>query len=431
MLKIIDNLLKELFPLNRSITGKDNKKTLQIIQSIIPLKIMNFKSGTKVFDWKIPDEWNIKNAWIKDNKNKKIVDFKKSNLHVMSYSKPIYKNKIKSSQFINKLSYLKNIPNAIPYRTSYYNRDWGFCVTKFQYDLIKNNKNNFELFIDSKFNKNGNMPYGEILIKGKSKTEILLSTYICHPSLANDNLSGIILNTLLAQYLLKKKSLYWSYRIIFIPETIGSIAYIHKNLKAFKKILFGLTITTVGGKGKFGFKKSFDENFFSNALIEETFKELKLKFLKYNFDIHGSDERQFSSQGLKININSITKDKYYEYKEYHNSMDNLDFVYPINIKKSFDLYKTILIKLEKTIIFISTINVGEPFLSKYNLYNHLGGTFNPSNTSFKNLDNVLWIVRLSDGKTPINQIAKKINLSFKNVLNISNMLTKKKILKRI
>ena len=205
MLKIIDNLLKELFPLNRSITGRDNKKTLQIIQSIIPLKIMNFKSGTKVFDWKIPDEWNIQNAWIKDNKNKKIVDFKKSNLHVMSYSKPIYKKKIKSYQFINKLSYLKNIPNAIPYRTSYYNRDWGFCVTKFQYDLIKNNKNNFELFIDSKFNKKGKMPYGEILIKGQSKTEILLSTYICHPSLANDNLSGIILNTLLAQYLLKKK----------------------------------------------------------------------------------------------------------------------------------------------------------------------------------------------------------------------------------
>ena len=228
---------KKLFPLNRSLTGNGNVKTLKLIKSELPgLKIKKFDSGKKVFDWIVPQEWNVKSAYIKDKYNNKIIDFKKNNLHLVSYSQP-KKIKIKLEKLIKNLHFFKKQPSAIPYVTSYYKKYWGFCLSFNNFKKIKNKYKSSDLFeinIDTVFKKNGFMHYGELKIPGKSKKEILLSSYICHPSMANNELSGPLILIALAKYF-KRKKLKKTLRIIFIPETIGSIAYIHKNFKSLKK----------------------------------------------------------------------------------------------------------------------------------------------------------------------------------------------------
>ena len=243
------NLGKELFPLNRSITGKDTLKTLKIISNNFKkFKIKSIKSGSRVFDWKIPPEWNVKDAFILDKQNKKIVDFKKNNLHLVGYSE--YTKKILTrNKLLKKLHSLKNNPNAIPYVTSYYKKNWGFCVTEnFKKRLVKRYQSfdKFKILINSKFNKNGSLNYGEFFIKGKVDKEILVSTYICHPSMANNELSGPIVSMSLMSYF-KKLNNFFSIRFLFIPETIGSIAYISRNLKKLKKrVLCGFNISCIG-----------------------------------------------------------------------------------------------------------------------------------------------------------------------------------------
>ena len=226
-------LAKELWPINRSLTGEGVEKTLSIIKKNLPIKILNFKSGSKAFDWKIPKVWEIKNGWLKNEKNEKILDFKKNNLHVVGYSKYVNKD-LTLKKLKKRIHYLKNKPNAIPYVTSYYEKNWGFCM---QYNKFKKLKKGiYRAFIDSKFKK-GNLKIGELVIKGKSKKEILFSTYLCHPSMANNEISGIVVATNLAKWLMKQK-FKETYRILFLPEPIGSIAYLSKK----KDVLIKKTI---------------------------------------------------------------------------------------------------------------------------------------------------------------------------------------------
>ena len=328
----IQKYLEKLFPINRSLTGNGNRETLDIINEIIPIKINEIKSGTKAYDWKVPKEWNIKSAWIKDSSGNKIIDFDENNLHIISYSVPINKkiswNELKKHIHIN-----KSKENIIDYRTSYYKKDWGFSVTRSQYKKLERCEGKFHIFIDSSL-KNGSLSYGELLIKGESIKEILISTYICHPSMANDNLSGVLCTAFLARYLSKLKKRKWSYRVIFVPETIGALVFCNKNEKIVKRIDYGLVISNVGGPGKFGYKQSFEKSNFINTTVEQVFLENKEKYYTYPFDISGSDERQYSSQAFNINTISITKDKYYEFKEYHTSKDNLNFVNGSQINQS-------------------------------------------------------------------------------------------------
>ena len=250
----IDSYLKRLFPIARSITGNGNRETLKILQELIPLNILEYPTGQKVYDWTIPKEWNIKDAWIKNSKGEKIIEFKNSNLHVVSYSTPIHK-KMKWSELKKHLHYLENSPDSIPYRTSYYNETWGFCLSYSQFSILNSQLNGdeeYEVCIESELS-NGSMSLGELLIEGKSKKEYLLSCYICHPSMANDSLSGVITTAFIAQELLKiQETLEHSYRIVFVPETIGAITYCANNEKAMKNIDNGLVITTCGGLGDFG-----------------------------------------------------------------------------------------------------------------------------------------------------------------------------------
>ena len=248
-MKKLVKLGKKLFPICRSLTGKGNLKTLKIIKSEIPnLKIRKFKSGTKVYDWKIPSEWNVYDAYVKDKTDKKIIDFKKNNLHLVSYSS--YKNKkIKKKQLLEHIFSNKKMKDAIPYVTSYYKKYWGFCIKDKQKQIINKNYNNndlFKVYINSKFKKNGAMYYGELVIPGESKKEILLSTNICHPSMANNELSGPLVTTALAKHFSKKKNKK-TIRILFVSETIGAIAYINKNINLMKKkIIGGYTLTCIG-----------------------------------------------------------------------------------------------------------------------------------------------------------------------------------------
>jgi aminopeptidase-like protein len=422
------NLLEKLFPINRSLTGDGNRETLRQIQEIIPLEIKEIPSGKEVYDWKIPPEWTIRDAWIKNSSGEKIIDFKKSNLHVVQYSEAVHQT-IKFENLKKNLHFLENLPNAIPYRTTYYQKKWGFCLTFNDFQNFFEENEKYEVFIDSDFNENGSLSYGELLISGEKKEEILISTYICHPSLANDNLSGIVLTTFLAKWLLSKKN-YYSYRIIFVPETIGTIAYLHENQKKMQKINFGCVVTTVGGQGKFGFKKSFDENHFINFLAEKSLENFDKKYISYPFDIFGSDERQYSSVGFRINTISITKDKYYEYPFYHTSLDNLDFVKAENIEKTLDVYKKWISLVEMNRIYKNKIAFGEVMLSKHDLYPKNGGAFLPE-SHLTELDLIQWILFYSDGKTDLVEISKKIDAKLEDLFFVAEKLKGKNVLMEI
>lgn len=422
MKKKIDHYLKKLFYINRSLTGNGNRKTLKVLSEIIPIKIKEVSSGTKVYDWKIPDEWNIKDAYIKDAKGKILISFKNNNLHIIGYSKK-YSGFLNWKNLKKKIITFKGDRNSIPYRTAYYNKTWGFCVSQNQYEKIKNSKEPFEVKIDSSHKKRS-MTYGEYLIKGSSRKEILISSYICHPSMANDSLSGFLLSSILASKLRKTKTK-WSYRFIFVPETIGAIAYCNLNENKLKQIDNALVITTVGGPGNFGYKKSWNAEDKINDAIEEVFKENKVKFITYPFDVKGSDERQYSSIGFRINSASITKDKYYEYKEYHTSKDDLKFVNSENINETLNLYLKLIKKIEKWVIYKSKNPYCEPMLSKRNLYSKIGGSYNGKQNS---LDLISWILFLSDGKITTKQISNKLKVSENIIKKISKKLEKKKLL---
>ena len=447
-LEKIDGFLHKLFPICRSITGEGNRETLRILREIVPLKILEYPSGTPVFDWLIPEEWEIRAGFIKNLRGELMVDFHQNNLHVMNYSRAVQGEK-SFEELQPHLHYLQKLPDAIPYRTTYYNNDWGFCLTRQQYKYLAEDGGPFKIFIDTSFKK-GSLTIGEILIEGKNAEEVLISTYICHPSMANDNLSGMILTAFLAKELLSRKKLNRSYRIIFVPETIGAITYCAMNEKVMKAIDLGLVVTTVGGPGKFGYKQSFNENHAINRLIEETLREAGYDFTTYPFDIHGSDERQYSSPGFRINTATICKDKYYEYSGYHNSLDNLDFVKAEHIQQSLQVYLKLIDKLEeqynifKTEIdceknepdrrekyFISCYTNCEVMLSKHGLYPEVGGRVLPRKNNTSELDMILWLLFYCDGDRSISDISKKINISSEQLIRVAYILEEKGIMKRI
>ncbi|PHS56342.1 MAG: hypothetical protein COB17_09415 [Sulfurimonas sp.] len=427
--KEIDKYLQRLFSITRSITGNGNRETLKILQELIPLNIIEYPSGQDVYDWTIPKEWNIKDAWIKDSNGEKIIDFKQSNLHVVSYSTPL-SDTLSFDKLKDNLHYLEDSPDAIPYRTSYYNEDWGFCISKNQFKKFFKEDSLYEVFIDSELTK-GSLSIGELLIEGKSKKEYLISCYICHPSMANDSLSGVLTTAFIAQELLKiQDTLEHSYRIVFVPETIGAIAYTANNEYAMKNINNGLVITTCGGPGEFGYKQSWDENNFINSMVEDVFKENNIEYLTYPFDIHGSDERQYSSQAFKINCATISKDRYYNYDYYHTSLDNLDFVKAKYINETLNLYLQLIRKMDKNIIYKNLYPNCEVMLSKHDLYPKTGGALLPS-SSVSALDIILWLLYYCDGSMNLHEVSKKLNVNINLIYSEACKLESKNIIEKI
>ena len=418
-----------LFPICRSITGRGLKKSLKIIQNEFPkLTIHNVNSGKKVFDWTVPPEWNVKDAYILDKKNNKIVDFKKNNLHLINYSFPV--NKIfKKKEILNRLHVNLNIPNAIPYVTSYYKKYWGFCCTYYQKKEIQKNydKNSkFKVVVNSSFKKKGGggkLSYGELIIPGKSKQEILISTYICHPSMANNELSGPIVSMALIKYFLKKKKLNKTLRFLFIPETIGSITFLNKNLKYLKENLIGgYNLSCIGDNRMHSCMFSKYGNTLSDSSLLDAYKKLKIKPKIYSFLDRGSDERQYNSPGIDLPVASIFRTKYGEYPEYHTSLDNFNVVTIKGLRGGYLVAKTsIEILLKKIIPKIKILC--EPNMGKRKLYPTL--STGSVNQSTKNIMNFL---TYSDGNNDLRNISKLIRINYFQTKKIYQLLLKKKLL---
>ena len=436
--ELCDSLFNELFPICRSLSGNGNRITLKRLKQEIPLEIKEISSGTKCFDWEVPPEWNIRDAWIKDKHGNKIVDFTKSNLHVVNYSIPVHKI-INYKELKEKIHTLPDFPDHLPYRHSYYDRNWGFCMSYAQYQTLDQDAD-YEVYIDSELNSEGSLTYADCRIQGNSGIEYILSTYCCHPSLANDNLSGLILSVLLFKRLLECET-YHSYRLIIAPETIGIIAYLFKNEEELKKIDGGYVITTVAGPGTFGYKSSF---LGSHRVDQAALRSLKdVKHFSYPFCPDGSDERQFSSPGFRIPTGTITKDKYYEYPQYHTSADNLNFTSSENLLATLELYWESLQNLEKNRVYERVEPHCEIQLGKHGLYPTVGGAVKQSianndevkasNTDSLSVDEKIdamsWLMFASDGEKELLDLEIESGIKLETLFACASEMVKVGVLK--
>lgn len=361
----IYNLCKELFPICRSITGSGVRQTLNILQHHLPdIKIYEVPSGSQAYDWIVPQEWTINDAYILDPSGKKIVDFHTTNLSVLGYSAPI-NTTLSLDQLQEHLFSLPNQPDVIPYVTSYYQPRWGFCLSHRLRESLEPGQ--YTVFIDSSFS-NGSLTYGELIIPGTTEREIFLSTYICHPSMANNELSGSAVTTYLAKWLLTLEERKFTYRIIFIPETIGSIVYLSRNFDVMKSnTIAGFNITCIGDDKAYSFLPSRLGYSLADRVALHVLKHLHPEFVQYSFLDRGSDERQYCSPGVDLPVVSVMRTKYGEFPEYHTSLDNLEFISPAGLFGGYEVLQHCLMCLEMN----DTLQVNvlcEPQLGKRGLY---------------------------------------------------------------
>ncbi|RZD47134.1 MAG: peptidase M28 [Thaumarchaeota archaeon] len=443
------DLVKDLFPICRSITGDGVRKTLEIIKNYIPIETHEISSGTKVFDWVIPKEWNIKDAYVKNSKGEKIIDFKKSNLHILNYSIPV-KKKVSLNELKKHIFTLPEYPKWIPYRTSYYEENWGFCISHEQFEKLTEDE--YEIVISSTL-KEGHLTFGELFLKGESEKEILFSCYICHPSMCNDNLSGVSLLTFLAKFISKKK-LKYSYRFLFIPETIGAITWLSLNEKKVNNIQGGLVATCLADQGHVTYKKTRMGNSVIDKIVEKILKESGEKYEIIDFFPSGSDERQFSSPGFNLPIGSVTRTLYGKFPEYHTSADNLDLVHPKYFQNTFEKYIKIFMELEDTfekneikkdgeknissnkkriqkneneLIFQNLYPKCEPNLGKRGLYDMIGAKKDELGVKMS----IFWVLNLSDGKNSLSDISKQSKIKSDDIKLAAEHLVKAGLIKLI
>jgi aminopeptidase-like protein len=409
---------RELYPICRSITGDGLRRTLSMIQERIPLQTTEVPTGTQVFDWTIPKEWNIRDAFIKSADGKRVVDFQKSNLHVMNYSTPVHTT-MTLGELKPHLFTLPDKPDWIPYRTSYYNADWGFCLSHNQMLALKDGE--YEVCIDSTL-ADGRLTFGECYLPGRSTDEVLISCHACHPSLANDNLSGITVATLLAQFL-SGRDLRYSYRFLFIPGTIGSITWLARNQTAAERIRHGLVLTCIGDQGHFHYKKTRR----GNAEIDSAVKHVLTHHTEspeiVEFSPYGYDERQYCSPGFNLAVGCLMRSVWGSFPEYHSSADNLDFIHPQQLAGSLRVCTAILDVLENNRRYRNLNPYCEPQLGRRNLYRSTGG-----DGIGIDLNALLWVLNLSDGEFSLLDIAERSGIPFSIIREAANLLCKSGLL---
>ena len=420
--KILKKWAEELFPMNRSLTGEGNTKTIKYIKKNINSKFILKKteSGKKVFSWNVPKEWKVEVATLEDENGNIICDFKRNNLEVLGYSSPIKKT-LSYKQLKPHLYTLPEAPDSIPYVTSYYKKNWGFCLQHKKF-LKLNKKIKYKVIIKSKL-FSGNMNYSELTIPGKSKKEIIISSYICHPSMANNELSGILAVSLLSKILKKGK---YTIKLILIPETIGAIYYIYKNINKLKKnLVAGFNLSCVGIDAPYTLISSANENTYADIIINRIGKKYK-KFKKISFLKRGSNERQFGCQNLSIPFVTITRKKFGEYKEYHTSKDNLNILNYSTIIETCNFIKKAINEINKNLIYEKQ-TIGEPHLSKYNLVSPKATLKNMLSKNRYLISNINAYV---DKNNDVISLSKKISADPKRVLRVIKILEKHKILKQ-
>lgn len=414
--------VKDLFPICRSLTGAGVRQTLDYISSKIDhLNIKSISSGTNVYDWVVPNEWNIAEAWVKAPDGSKIIDFEKCNLHVVSYSRPV--NEFLSLEQLKKrLHSIPDQPTAIPYVTNYYGNDWGFCIASKK--LADLEPGDYHCYIKSQL-KPGTLDFADLVLKGDSDQEVFISTYICHPSMANNELSGPAVALALALWLKNQVNLRYTYRFVFIPETIGSIAYINLNLDHLKqKVFSGFNLTCIGDDRTYSFLPSRQGDTISDRVAMKSLQDIAVTYDSYSWLDRGSDERQYCAPGVDLPIASIMRSKYGTYPEYHTSLDDLEFVTPSGLLGGFKAVQYAIFILETNFFPISNVTC-EPFLTKYNLIDTI--SFRTDLQSFSRL--LLDITSIADGSTDLLQISDMLGVKYVSVLEAVNILIEAGILK--
>ena len=411
---------KDLFSICRSITGDGTRMTLSYFEKINPeFRRLKFKTGQKVFDWEIPKEWNIKDAYLEHESGERYAEFKKCNLHIVGYSKPVNK-KISKKELLNYIHTQKDQPDSIPYVTSYYKERWGFCLSENQKNKLPDG--NYKVIIDSEL-KNGNLELSDAIFKGKTKKEIFFSSYICHPSMANNELSGPVLLNAIMHYI---KSNYpkskFTYRFVLLPETIGSIAYLSKFMKVMKSnMICGFNLTCVGDERAYSYVGSRKGNTLADDAIEAALFGLS-NVKKYSYLDRGSDERQYCAPGIDLPVCCFSRSRS-EYPEYHTHKDNFNVVTQKGLEGSFNVVKKIIDAIELE-LYPKTTMFGEPNLGKRGLYSTLSQKGKYDNTQLR-----MNLIAQSDGMTNIFKIAKLLKEPLDKLCNEYSLLKSKKVLK--
>jgi aminopeptidase-like protein len=407
-----------LYPICRSITGDGIRRTLEMIGDRIPLKIFEVPTRTAVFDWTVPKEWNIRDAYILGPDGKRVVDFQKSNLHVLNYSTPIRRTML-LGELKGHLHTIPQNPDWIPYRTSYYKEDWGFCLSHNQMLALKDGE--YEVCIDSSL-EDGNLTYGECYFPGRLSQEVLISCHACHPSLANDNLSGLAVATFLAE-LLSRRDLRYSYRFLFIPGTIGAITWLSRNQETAGRIRHGLVLTGIGDKGRFHYKKSRQGNAEIDRAAVHVLTQLSESPEILEFSPYGYDERQYCSPGFNLAVGCLMRSVWGTYPEYHTSADNLEFIQPPQLAESLQMCAAILDVLENNRNYVNVKPFCEPQLGKRNLYRSTGGEAIGVEIHAR-----LWVLNLSDGEHSLLDIAERSGLPFASISDAADLLVQSQLL---
>ena len=409
----IYQLIENLYPICRSITGDGFRESMRLLQKHTPLQLHEVPTGTQVFDWLVPKEWNIRDAYMKDSKGRKVVDFQESNLHIVGYSTPI-KGKVKLAELKEHLFSIPEHPDWIPNKTSYYKENWGFCVTQKVLDGLADEE--YEVFIDSSL-EDGHLTYGEYLIKGEIEDEFLISCHSCHPSLCNDNLSGMGVATFLAKHLSDKRMRY-SYRFLFIPGTIGSITWLGLNEDRVSKIKHGLVVACVGDPGKMHYKKTRYGNAEIDRAVAHVLKHSGDEYEIVDFSPYGYDERQYSSPGINLAVGNLSRTPYGQFPEYHTSADNLDFIKANSLADSFTKFVEVINVIDNNKKYLNTNPKGEPQLGRRGLYSTMGGLKHASNSEMA----ILWVLNLSDGQNSLLDIAERSGIDFTSIQKAARAL---------
>jgi len=422
-------LAEKLFPICRSLTGNGVRTTLKILKDNFPeLNIFEIPSGTQVFDWKVPKEWNINDAYIKDPAGKKILDFKNSNLHVMGYSVPVHK-KTEKKELLSYIYTEPSQPDVIPYITSYYKECFGFCMAENQRKKIEADYPNdaeFEICIDSTL-EDGYLTYGEIIIPPinpiKTNDEIFLSTYICHPSMANNELSGPCLAIFLANWIKTLPQRRYTYRIIFIPETIGSITYLSKNLDTLKQnVIAGFNLTCVGDDRTYSYLESRYADTLADKVIQNVLKFHYPDYKRYSFLKSGSDERRYQSPGVDLPVVGLSRSLYHEYPEYHTSADDLSLISPAGLQGSFEVITQCIMALENNYKYKVT-TICEPQLGRRGLYPTVS-----RKGQYDEVKKIINFLSYADGTNDLIGISNIIKVPVKELLGLVTVLNANKLI---
>ena len=403
----------ELYPLCRSLTGDGLRETLRRLQRLVPLTLHEVATGTAVFDWTVPKEWNIRDAWVKNTRGQRVIDFQCSNLHVVSYSAPVHRH-MSLAELRPHLHTLPDSPDWIPYRASFYTETWGFCLSQRQLDTLEDGV--YEVCIDSTLEP-GSLTYGELLVPGESRDEVLISCHVCHPSLANDNLSGIAIAAHLGR-VLRSKPLRYSYRFLFLPGTIGPITWLSRNEDAVPRIRHGLVLVCLGDAGRLTYKQSRR----GNAPIDRAAAQVLRHAGDHEiqpFSPYGYGERQFCSPGFDLPVGRLSRTPHDCYPEYHTSADDLTLIRADRLADSFAACLAIIDVLEHDRTYVNQLPMCEPQLGRRGLYREIGA------------DEIamLWVLNQSDGQHSLLDIAERSGLKFESVRRAAALLARRSLLK--